>query len=236
MNVDVDVDVDGFPRTLPSTSSPPSDACYDDSVNEAGAIGPTLDAPPDPDRVDHCVTFRRVSWEQYEALLGTRGESDLPRMTFLRGTLHVMSPSAAHDSISRMFVRVLGVVAEEMGIDLNAFGSWTLKAEPERGLEPDESFVLGERSKPVPDLAIEVLWTSKIADKLEVYRGLRVPEVWCWEAGAIAVFVLRDDRYERVLRSALLPALDLELVARIVVRKDQRKAIQELRESLRRAS
>jgi hypothetical protein len=29
----------------------------------------------------------------------------------------------------------------------------------------------------VPDIAIEVVWTSGGIDKLEVYRGLDVPEV-----------------------------------------------------------
>jgi len=194
-----------------------------------------LDPPPDPSRVDHCVVLRDVSWEQYEALLASRADDAGPRMTYHRGTLEIMSPSAEHEAVSRSFSRLLGAFAEERGIELNAYGAWTQKRGPERGLEPDECFVIGERTRAVPDLAIEVVWTAGIGSKLDVYRGLGLPEVWVWKAGQITVHVLEDGAYALRERSALLPGLDLELLARFVTRTDQISAIREYRATVRGA-
>jgi Uma2 family endonuclease len=53
----------------------------------------------------------------------------------------------------------------------------------------------------VPDIALEVILTHGAIDKLDVYRGLGVREVWIFEAGAFRVLTLRGDRYEVVARS-----------------------------------
>jgi Uma2 family endonuclease len=193
------------------------------------SIGP----PPDASSVDQCIVLRGVSWEHYEALLAIRGDDAGPRMTYFRGTLEIMSPSAEHESVSRMFDRLLCAFAEELGIELNAFGSWTQKHPPDRGLEPDECFVVGARTRSVPDLAVEVVWTAGLGSKLDVYRGLGVPEVWVWDSGVIVVRVLRAGGYSEEPRSELLPALDLELLASFVTRTDQIAAIREFRAALR---
>ena len=64
----------------------------------------------------------------------------------------------------------------ERDIDIMPYGSWLLESKVHRrGIEPDECYVLGEVTDPeVPDLAIEVVWTSGGLDKLEIYRKLRV--------------------------------------------------------------
>jgi Uma2 family endonuclease len=130
--------------------------------------------------------------------------------------------------------------ADERGLILEGYGSWTLKNEPEeRGAEADECYILaaeGEdpEAKDRPDLAIEVVWTSGGLDKLEVYKGLGVGEVWFWRKGRIAVFVLTAGAYREVERSALLPQVDLQLIARLAAPgKNQRDAVKELRASLR---
>lgn len=143
-----------------------------------------------------------------------------------------MSPSPEHESLSRMFHTLLTGYAEERGLDLRAFGAWTVKG-LDRGAEADESYVLGERTRAVPDLVVEIVWTSELGAKLEVWRGLGVGEAWVWEAGRVTVHVLRGDHYETSTRSALLPDLDLDLVARLVPRKDQIAALKELRAALR---
>jgi Uma2 family endonuclease len=195
----------------------------------------SLSPPSDSISVDHCVVLRDVSWEQYEALLASRGDGAGPRMTYYRGTLEIMSPSAEHELISRMFDRLLAAYAEEVGLELNAYGSWTQRRSPDRGLEPDECFVVGARTRSVPDLAIEVVWTAELGSKLEVYQGLGIPEVWVWESGTIVVHVLGDAGYQPQPSSKLLPTLDLALVARYVTRTDQITALREFRAALRRA-
>ncbi|WP_287129555.1 hypothetical protein [Candidatus Cyanaurora vandensis] len=47
-------------------------------------------------------------------------------------------------------------------------------------MEPDECYSLGQE-KAIPDLAIEMMITKSRVNKLEIYRGLGVTEVWFWE-------------------------------------------------------
>jgi hypothetical protein len=51
--------------------------------------------------------------------------------------------------------------------------------------------------------------SSPLVDKLRVYAGLDVPEVWMWREGVIHVFVLEGDEYCESERSRLTPDLDL---------------------------
>src|SRR5690349_14630739 len=125
--------------------------------------------------LDQRVYLRGIDWEQYAALLAMRGESSVPRITYLRGVVELMSPSRSHERIKKMIARLIEAYADELDLDLAGYGSWTLKSEPEeRGAEADECYILGSpqvspEEKERPDLAIEVVWTSGGIDKLEVY-------------------------------------------------------------------
>jgi Uma2 family endonuclease len=92
---------------------------------------------------------------------------------------------------------------------------------------------MGEEEKPRPDLAIEVVISSGGLNKLELYRGPGVPEVWFWRRGTLEVHVLRGDHYQTSPRSELLPALDLSLLARFVEHPRQSQAVREYRAILR---
>jgi Uma2 family endonuclease len=166
---------------------------------------------------DQRIILRDVSWEVFEQLLALRGDRAGLRMTYRTGVLEIMSPSQTHEGIKKTLARILEAYAMEAGLEFNGFGSWTLKSAPdERGLEPDECYIVGDQDKERPDLAIEVIWTHGGLDKLDVYAGLGVGEVWLWKDGVIEVHLLRGDGYERAERSRLLPDLDLELVARCI--------------------
>lgn len=103
-----------------------------------------------------------------------------------------MSPSRGHEWTRKTLARLLEAWAEERGIGLEGIGSWTLKSPcRKRCAEPDAFYEVGETPKDRPDVAIEVAWTHGGLDKLEVYRGLRVREVWLSEDGAIHIHSLR---------------------------------------------
>lgn len=78
-----------------------------------------------------------------------------------------------------------------------------------------------------------VVWTGGGLDKLEIYRRLGVREVWIWEAGRIAIFVLRDDTWERIARSEILPQVDIALVESLLEIPTQTAAVRALRTRLR---
>jgi Uma2 family endonuclease len=186
--------------------------------------------------VDNRIVLHGVSWSDYERLLEIRGESAGVRLTYLKGDLELMSPSRIHEGITALIGRLVEAYADAKDLEIESFGSWTLRSQPkERGLEPDECYILGDPDgRETPDLAIEVEWTSSLVDKLEVYRGLGIREVWVWHRGEIEVNVLAGQSYERAERSALLPDLDLAGLTRHLAFPTQAKAVKAYRAWLRR--
>jgi Uma2 family endonuclease len=121
----------------------------------------------------------------------------------------------------------------DRGIEFIAVGSWTLKQEEKRsGAEPDECYILGDETRDVPNLAIEVEWTRQGIDKLEIYKNLGVEEVWFWRKGVIEVYVLTKGKFARTQRSRHLPDLDLELLASMLDREKTSQAVRDFRKAL----
>jgi Uma2 family endonuclease len=196
-----------------------------------------LSQPPNVDerRLDQRVFLFDQSFDDYEALLAMRGERGVPRIYYLEGTIELMSPSIDHEAIKSTIGRLVEAAADELAIDVNAYGSWTVKDRPEdRGAEPDECYVVGGARKDRPDFAIEVQWTGGGLDKLDIYRGLGVREVWVWspKSQRIEVWVLEGDAYRARDRSLALPQIDLAVLARFVTMENQSEAVRAYRKSL----
>jgi Uma2 family endonuclease len=202
---------------------------------------PALHLPPPPpdDGRDQRVVMRGVTWAQYEAIQAIRGERRVPRLSYLNGSLELMSPGRNHERVAQTIAQLLVVWSLETDTALYAYGAWTLKsAETERGVEPDQCYTVGDgdAEKDVPDLAIEVAWTHEDLDKLAIDAGLGVREVWSLKASRLTVQVLRGGAYVAATRSEVLPAIDLALLARFADRVDQPKALREYRDALRAAT
>ncbi|MCP4696982.1 MAG: Uma2 family endonuclease [Gammaproteobacteria bacterium] len=180
------------------------------------------------------VTLYGVAWEQYETLVATfMDRSPSLRMTYLAGTLQIMTTSSdEHEWLKKIIARLLEAYAEEMDIDLNGYGAATFrKKAKKRGLEPDECYCFG-RLKEVPDIAIEIVITSGDVDKLAVYQGLEVPEVWFWKHDQFFVYHLCNKVYEQATRSRFLPELDLSLLAAYVDCTNQTRTAKSYRTAL----
>jgi Uma2 family endonuclease len=172
-------------------------------------------SPPDPDLIDQRTVLQGVAWADYQRLLDLRGERSVPRLTYLDGELELMTPSVNHEGRKTRLGRLIEAYAELSGIPLEGFGSWTLRSElKRRGVEADECYLLGPLSGPpeLPDFAIEVVWTRGGIDKLEVYRGFGVSEVWIWQDRQLRFYVLGNDGYRVAVRSRFLPGLDPRLI------------------------
>jgi Uma2 family endonuclease len=87
--------------------------------------------------------------------------------------------------------------------------------------------------KEFPDLAIEVVLTSGIVNKLEIYQGLGVTEVWQWQEGQFVIRHLRSTGYEQIPSSELLPNLDVQLLASFVNPPEQFDAVMTFRDIIR---
>jgi len=161
-----------------------------------------------------------VPWATYVALRDALDDQSGLKMTYLRGVLELMSPSVLHEDAKKILARLIETWAMERDVDLRGFGGATFRYEAkQRGLEPDECYKLGKLDDDgVPDIAIEVIVTAGLVDKMAVYAGLGVPEVWEWRPGTKTILVHRlvGDDYQRRDRSEVLPSLDLLELSRFV--------------------
>jgi Uma2 family endonuclease len=179
------------------------------------------------------IVLNGVSWRDYLVLRELLDSPGL-RMAYCEGTLELMSPSEQHEHTKKLIARLLETFAIERDIPLDGKGSTTYRREAaERGLEPDECYFVGTRTREYPDIAIEVVVTRGAIDKLRIYRGLGVREVWFWEDDAFHLHALGDDGYAEVTSSALVPGLDFGLLATFVRRSDQHQAVRDFQRSLR---
>ena len=179
------------------------------------------------------ITLYGVTWQQYDTLVSMFMDQ-FPglRMTFLEGTLEIMGTSSEHERLKKIIARLLEMYAVEKRITLNGYGNTTFRKEAkQRGLEPDECYCLG-KLREVPDIAIEIAITSGGIDKLSVYQGLGVKEVWFWQNNQFILYRLREEEYAKIDRSEFLPDLDLVLLSKFVNYDDQTEAVIAYRDSL----
>ena len=181
---------------------------------------------------DSCLTLFGVSWSQFEALESAFESVGNIRFAYLDETLEIITVSPEHEEYKSTIGLLLEAYLREKGIRFYVKGGPTLGSE-ELGArkEPDESYNL-QTKKTIPDLAIEVVFTSGGIDKLQLYKRLGVPEVWFWEDGVLSIYYLREE-YEKVNHSELLPELNIDLLVRYVTYFDQYDAVTEFIKALR---
>ena len=178
-----------------------------------------------------------VEWKTYCAV---RELFDSPRirMTYFNGTLEIMAPSRRHEGYKKRIARLVELFALERDVPLSGYGSTTFKQElMERGLEPDECYVIGRdlsSDDDAPDIALEVVVTGGGINKLPVYQSLGVREVWFWHEGRFHLYALRAAGYEAIARSELIPELDFPQLAQFAEDIDQHAALKRYRDALRR--
>jgi Uma2 family endonuclease len=190
----------------------------------------------EPSERDQRVILRGVTFRDFQALLDIRGDRAGVRMYYLDGEIELLSPSDHHEWIKTALARILEAYADSLDLEFNGYGSLTMRKAPkERGAEPDECYVVG-RPKGRPDIAIEVMWTPGGLDKLAIYSGLGVRELWVCKVvkGKVGLFLytLRRGRYVEIARSAFLPDLDLALVLRCLDHESQTQAVRAFRAGL----
>lgn len=181
------------------------------------------------------VVLRDVSWVTYERLLTEQQERTVPRFTYDRGVLEIMSPSSEHEEISQLINQLFFLIAGAKGYDARCFGTTTFKREDiQRGFEPDSCFYLQSVSRirgvkkldlaihPPPDLIIEVDITSPSIDKFPIYAHVGVPEIWRYKDEKLSIYLRQDeDSYIEVEKSLCLQITSTSLTALIKEREDR---------------
>jgi Uma2 family endonuclease len=185
-------------------------------------------------RGEERVIVTGVTWQEYEAFLSLLTDHPGVRLYYLEGELEIMTTSPEHERTKSMLARLVEHYAFVAQVDLRAYGSTTFrKKAAARGAEPDECYVLSRKLGKAPDIVIEVVITHGGLDKLAIYRGLGVAEVWFFEAGRLSVHRLRDRGYKQVERSGFVPELDLALLEKYAGREDQLDALTEFDREIR---
>ena len=175
------------------------------------------------------VLLHNVGWETYQRLLTDHTDSSTPRFTYDRGELEIMSPSPEHEVVNRRLAQLVLVIAEEMGLEAEDFGSTTFRREDlERGFEPDSCFYIQNEESvrgkaridltvdPPPDLVIEIDITSPSINKLPIYARLGVPEVWSYDGEKLEILQREGEGYVGSTESGALPSLTATLLSRFV--------------------
>jgi Uma2 family endonuclease len=182
-------------------------------------------AVPSRPEAGEAILLHNVAWETYEALLDDLDGQHL-RLTYDNGRLAIVSPLPKHDKLKKLVGRMIEQLSLEHAIPVSSFGSTTWKRRKLRkGLEADECYYvqsepmvrgredLDLNKDPPPDLAVEVDVTHHPVDRMKVYAGLGVPEVWVCRVDRIRCMCLVKGRYRESENSLAFPFLkpaDLE--------------------------
>jgi len=199
------------------------------------------------------LIFSDVAWEDYVLLV----ENDFAgnqsvRLTYDRGRLEVMSPTSEHDHLADMCTLIAHAQGEEMGSDVESFGSTTFKHPAlGKGAEPDACFyvqsaalVIGRRrldlaKDPPPDVMVEIDISHESTTKMAVYQGMKVPEVWRYDGrqGQMHFYHLEDDGYVEMPSSIAFPVLTAAKLSEFLEQsktKGQTATLRALRQWLRK--
>ena len=177
-----------------------------------------------------------VSWDDYvrfrddPANEGVRLTYDQPS-----GRLEVGMPlGERHENVSRLLAALLFTFARVRRIPVKPVGSTTWRQSGVGGVEGDEAFYVTRFEEArgrignvpdldggdvPPDLIIEVDVTSPGVDKLPIYAGIGVSEVWVWQEDAITAYRLGDEGYQIVEQSVELPGFPLAFAAELAANR-----------------
>ncbi len=166
------------------------------------------------------LLFEGLTWREFKAveqLLDRPGY----RLSFLDGVLEIRRmPGEPHETVKERIGALLELFLLVAGFNFTPTGSMTLESEGGAvKREADKSYKLAPGRR-LPDLAIEVVFSSGGINKLEVYKRLKIPEVWFWEDGVLEVYHLRGEGdalyYEKISHSEEVQGIDLDLLLRCV--------------------
>jgi Uma2 family endonuclease len=167
---------------------------------------------------DQRIVHHDRTWEQFKHIQSGFEGSSVVRLFYYNGTIEILMPGENHEFFKTIIGFLVELFLAEQGIEFIPAGSMTQERQGVASAQADESYWVGEK-RVVPDLSIEVVFTSGDESKLERYRALGVPEVWFWEDGLFTLYHLRNGSYKRIYRSELptLADLDMELLTRCVL-------------------
>lgn len=187
------------------------------------------------------VVLNNIGWAQFQIILDNLGEHRAARVAYDDGALEIMVPLPEHEHLKEIIGDAVKDIADELEIDYESYGSTTWRKQLESaGLEPDNCFyfqneptVRGRRDidltkgDPPPDLTLEIDITSKSLNRFPIYARLGVPEIWCYDNGALEIYHLCSKEYIEAEASLAIPSLPIQEIPQLIEEKryEGRRAI-----------
>ncbi len=190
-----------------------------------------------------------ISWAAYEQLLSDLGDGYGVRVDYDQGKLSVMSPSARHEKCKELILRIVETIADELGCELESFGSTTFKRQDlGKGAEPDTCFYVQNAAAvagkteldlaldPPPDVLVEIDVAHTSTGKIALYERLGAPELWLYDGESARIYHLTPQGYVLAPASRALPVLTSEALTRFTAegqKASERSVLRSLRQWLR---
>jgi Uma2 family endonuclease len=186
---------------------------------------------------DTVTIYPDRTWEQFKYIeKGLEGSPGV-RLSFYEGVIEIFMPGQPHEIFKEIIGSLLEAFFLHWRIKVVPTGSVTQEQEGIASAQADKSYCFGS-AKPIPDLSIEVIFTSGSATKLKRYQALGVSEVWLWEDGLFTLYRLGENGYTRIYNSQIpeLAKLDVELLTQCVLagETDWLEAVLTFREAISR--
>ncbi|MEG4445557.1 Uma2 family endonuclease [Microcoleus sp. AT9_B5] len=191
-----------------------------------------------PPRKESPLLFEGLTWREFKAveqLLDRPGY----RLSFLDGVLEIkLMPGEPHETVKKRIAALVELYLLMAGFDFTPTGSMTLESETGKvKREADESYKLAPGRR-LPDLAIEIVFSSGGINQLEAYKRLKIKEVWFWEDGLLEVYHLRGEGntldYEKVSSSEEVKGIDLDLLVRCINMVNHVDAVKTFQQALQK--
>jgi Uma2 family endonuclease len=185
---------------------------------------PTTPTPEKSASLTQRVLLHGISWPTYKRILAELGDQRASRLAYDQGVLEITMPSDRHETYKKLLERMIETLTEELAFPAKSFGSTTLNRDDlERGAEPDSCYYIQHVNRiegrhvdlmtdPPPDLIIEVDISSPSARRLEIYKQLRVPEIWRYASGWVQIYQLREEAYVPCDASLAFPLVSTAVI------------------------
>lgn len=189
------------------------------------------------------VLLQGIGWDDFEAILSDLGQVRASRVAYDDGTLEIMTPLPEHEYFKQTISIAIEDMAETLELDYESYGSTTWRKQAKQaGLEADNCFYFQNEARvrgrldldlsqdPPPDLALEIDLTSKSLDRFPIYARLGVPELWCYDDGALKIYHLQSGGYVEAEQSRVFAGLAVRKLPQVI---EQNRALGRL--ALRRS-
>lgn len=175
------------------------------------------------------VLLENITWQTFKTMLAEMGSERANKISYRQGNIEIMTPQKPHESSNRLIEVFVGVLCEELGLEVNRVGSLTLTRDDlEYGAEPDSSYYIQNellvREKenidlafdPPPDLVLEVEYSRPKIDKFKLYAAMGIPEFWRYNGTTLRVYILANGQYSETQTSPTFAAIPIKEIPRFI--------------------